>query len=297
MCKVSGCLSENGVIDGYCRTHAGRAVSDCDPLKISPFKHGALSKDNCSNKELKRELERTNSRMDAFVKTMIQLQNENTALVNEVAELKEALTDAKTENEKIKARVNLNFSAIEQQNNYGRKESLKIRNFPEAADPKTEDVFNAVKKVATDLGIDVTENDIQRCHRVGKKKTFNGNSRIRPIIVKFKSYKKRMEFMDNKKKLFPNVKKLSIEERKKKISKSVFITEDLSPFRAKMFRHIRDFNKNKDKFDVVTTNNGDIVVKTLGSPEKEGWRKIHSPEDFLSAGIPMDFDEFKEILQ
>ena len=54
--------------------------------------------------------------------------------------------------------------------------------------------------------------------------------------------------MDNKKKLRlkdDDLKDLSIAEKKLLFSKNVFIAEDLTPFRAHIFKYIRDWNNEK----------------------------------------------------
>ena len=89
---------------------------------------------------------------------------------------------------------------------------------------------------------------------------------------------------------------LTPEQRKAKLSKNPFVTEDLTPFRGHIFKYIRDWNAQKKKFDVVSVDYGQIVVK---EKDVAVWHRISSTEDFLHAGIPFDEDcekEFTEIL-
>ena len=62
-----------------------------------------------------------------------------------------------------------------------------------------------------------------------------------------------------------------------------------------MFIYIRKWNETNKRFDVVTTHYGQIVVKEKGlDKENQTWHRISSPEDFLTAGIDYDEEEFKD---
>ena len=142
------------------------------------------------------------------------------------------------------------------------------------------------------MGVTVSDDDIQRCHRIGDYQ----EGKMRSAIVKFKCYKKRMDFLTNKKKLKPDVTGLTIKERREKLKSSIFITEDLSPYRGKVFRFICEYNKKHNLFAIVTTHNGMISLKRDVDDEK--WINISSSLDFEDLGIPKkDFEEeFSELL-
>ena len=84
----------------------------------------------------------------------------------------------------------------------------------------------AVIETANKMGVTIVEEDIQRCHRIGAYV----EGRIRPVVVKFRWYKKRMDFLTKKRKLKPDTTGLSIAEKKEKLKKSVFVTEHLTPY-------------------------------------------------------------------
>ena len=86
---------------------------------------------------------------------------------------------------------------------------------------------------------------------------------------------------------------LTPKERKQRLSKNPFIVEDLTPFRNHMFHYIRTWNDTNKKFDVVTTDYGQIVLKVK---DTNNWHRISSPEEFLNADIPMNDKEFDELL-
>ena len=105
-----------------------------------------------------------------------------------------------------------------------------------------------------------------------------------------------MDFITNRKQLRPDLSDLSINEKEKLLSKSAFITEDLSPQRFKAFCYVTDYNYDKNVFDYVTTFNGKVLCK---AKNEDTYYHIASTEDFHAAGIPYDvnFDrEFEELL-
>ena len=134
----------------------------------------------------------------------------------------------------------------------------------------------------------------QRCHRLGKVHT---DGTPIDIVCKLKRFplKKSIMTSANKKKLRPDLTGKSIQERKKILKNSVFVAEDLSPFRGKIFRYVRSWNEDSGAFDVVSSHYGKIVCKIKN---KDEWKHITSTEDFFDIGIPYDKkfqDEFPEI--
>ena len=69
--------------------------------------------------------------------------------------------------------------------------------------------------------------DIQRAHRLGRKR-INLNSRPRPIIIRFVSFKKRNEFFFAKSKL-----------RNLKQYKNAFISKDLTILKSRLLNYER----------------------------------------------------------
>ena len=294
MCLANGCRSNRGLVDGYCRVHYGRkSLSTPSQLTNEPSAaaFSKAKKGSCTNSDLKMELEKISRSMNDVLQYMKQLEKENIEMTNELFDLHNTTDKLKEENALLKSKCNLNFIAADKLNQYGRKESFRAVNVREPDDADDDDPVEEIKKIAAALEIkDLSEKDIQRCHRVGKKR----NGKPRPIIVKMRWYKKRMDFILNKKKLRPDTKNLSISEKKELLAKSPFITEDLTPYRFKIFRYVRSFNYDNNVFDYVTTYNGNILCK-----KDDNAYYIASTEDFLKAGIPYDENfkkEFDELL-
>jgi len=99
--------------------------------------------------------------------------------------------------------------------------------------------LEVVKAVAAALGIQLKDSDIQRAHRIGRKKT--SKHKPRPIIVCFVSYKKRNQFLCEKAKLKNNEDCIDI-----------FISEDLTPLRTNV-KHCCD-----NQFVLCHSMNGKI---------------------------------------
>ena len=118
-----------------------------------------------------------------------------------------------------------------------------------------------------------TNNEIQRVHRLGQKRRNKENPR--PIIARFVSYKKRNEFLTNKREL------KNIEGRQ-----HVFVCEDLTPLRYKLLKYMQ--KSCSDTFTSCYTRNGNIKAK-LKATEK--WVTVTSPDDLFKYGIDVDFKQ------
>ena len=121
------------------------------------------------------------------------------------------------------------------------------------------------------------ELNIQRVYRLGKKK--GTKTKQRPVIVRFVSYRKRMEFMYKKSKFNVHLN-----------FSGVYITEDLTSLRTKMLKYVKEVGKNK--FVLLHTVDGKIRVKqsprearTITNNESDtgtgNWLTIDSPADLI----------------
>ena len=280
-CKFAGCIGSRGIVSGYCRTHAGR---DLLPAPSSTTQEGSGGQ----KKTIEDLYCLINTKFDGLNAIVQQLQTENLQLSNQVFELS-------TENQDLKAKFNRQFYAHDALNQHGRHVNARFLNIvePTLAQGEKEDCIKPVLEIAKKMNVPLSEEDIERCHRLGKPRT-NGTSR--PIIVRFSSFRKKKALMKNKKslRLSPEeLQNLTPKERKQRLSKNPFIVEDLTPFRNHMFHYIRTWNDTNKKFDVVTTDYGQIVLKVK---DTNNWHRISSPEEFLNADIPMNDKEFDELL-
>jgi len=122
-------------------------------------------------------------------------------------------------------------------------------------------------KIADELEIDLEDNEIQRVHRLGQKRRNNENPRL--IFARLVSYKKRNEFLTNKREL------KNIEGRA-----HVFVCEDLTPLHYKLLKYMK--KSCSDTFTSCYTLNGNIKAKLKTS---EKWVTVTSPDDLFKHGI------------
>ena len=220
--------------------------------------------------------------------TIKKLVEEVEYLKKEVEESKLKYEEIKTENEKLKQIVNTTFFKVDELEQYGRRENIRILGVAERNDER-DDGEEVVTNVAKALNVELNpELDIQRVHRLGKKKK-GPKAKPWPVIVRFASYKTRMEFMYKKSKLkvHPNF-------------NGVYLTEDLTSLRAKMLKYVKEVAKNK--FILFHTINGKIRMKrsareagTITNNERDtgtgNWLTIDSPDDLFKYGMDIDFDK------
>ena len=189
---------------------------------------------------------------------------------------------------KLKQIVNTTFFKVDELEQYGRQENIRILGVAERTDER-DDGEEVVTNVAKALNVELNpELDIQRVHRLGKKKK-GPKAKPRPVIVRFASYRKRMEFMYKKSKLEvqPNF-------------NGAYLMKDLTSLRAKMLKYVKEVGKNK--FVLFHTINEKICMKrsaweagTITNNERDtgtgNWLTIDSPDDLFKYGMNIDFDK------
>ena len=230
-------------------------------------------------------------------KQLREINSEVKALLQEVQDLRHELEESnkviaevKTENTQLRQIINLNVYKNDSLDQYIRRENLRIYGINEST--AAEDDAAIVLKdiaIANELKGDLGDNDIQRVHRLGKKPT-KPNSQPRPIIARFQSYKKRMEFFQAKSSL----------KKSEKYSQAC-LSEDLTPMRAKLLKYVK--NECEGRFVQCHTINGKIrmkkSVKEDGVILKDGevdkgtgnWIVVTSPEDMFKHHIDVNFEK------
>ena len=187
--------------------------------------------------------------------------------------------------------ANYERDALEQ---YNRLESWRIINAEE--DPveydgegnviDNEDCDALAIKAAGLLGVTLDPKEIQRCHRIGKKrapKMVKGKlvtPKPRQVIVKLKDYKTRMNIIIKKRNLQDKAKEKDV----MKLS-GAFLAEDLTPLRSKLLWYCK--KQCGGKFESVHTRDGRINAKIAGTDK---WVVISSPDDLFTHGINVDID-------
>lgn len=125
---------------------------------------------------------------------------------------------------------------LDRQEQYSRRNCLLFHNIPETNNESTDELI--IKTVADDLNETITNDDIDRSHRLGKPQ----DGKTRPVIVKFARYYTRNKVFKKKK----NLK-----------GKRVSITESLTKRRMAELKEARE----KFSFENVWTSDGKILYK------------------------------------
>ncbi|KAK3928402.1 Protein unc-13-like protein C [Frankliniella fusca] len=152
-------------------------------------------------------------------------------LSEDVASLKNELKDKDDKIRQLEASVETKLDELEQ---YGRRNNLRIFGVPVQADENTDDI---VIEVACKMGISLDKSCIDRSHRIGKK-----DSHSKPIIVKFTSYAHRRSFFGAKRNLKGS---------------RITVREDLTVLRMRLLREAVAYYSEKR----VWTSDGVIKVK------------------------------------
>uniref|UniRef100_A0A1Y1MUD8 L1 transposable element RRM domain-containing protein n=1 Tax=Photinus pyralis TaxID=7054 RepID=A0A1Y1MUD8_PHOPY len=139
------------------------------------------------------------------------------------------LNNLKKENVKL-------ATELDELKQYSRRNNIRVFGIPETSGENVEDKFLSVTKDR--MSIVLMPNEIERCHRIGKKI----NNKPRPVIIKFMSYKTKALLYLNKKLLKGT---------------GITLREDLTSDRAKLYKLAVD----KYGFNNVWTYDGVIKLK------------------------------------
>ena len=157
--------------------------------------------------------------------------------------------------------ISLLYDKVDELEQYGRRNAVRIGPLPEKQNENTNDV---VIKVAAHIGVTITNNDISRSHRVGRKLAPNDSSG-RSIICKFTSYRVKNELMRARKnlkgvrpdQLFPDLDWPALPRRREV---GLYINEDLTQVRANVASRARKLKRENIITD-TWTRDGLIFIK------------------------------------
>lgn len=167
------------------------------------------------------------------------VQKTDANMASRLKAMEQELAKKDAEIKKLKDQVEELEDRLDDQEQYSRRTSVRLSGVPE------EEGEDCEKKVNDFFSLLDHSPKINRVHRVGKK---DSNSvKPRQILCQFTNYPDKKETMKLKQKL-------------KSIKKDVYINEDLTRKRAKLFKLARDI-KGEKKIDDVWTADGRIVIK------------------------------------
>lgn len=154
-----------------------------------------------------------------------------------------------TENAKLKEKVQKLEIKIEDLEQYSRNNCLEIHGIPQETNENT---LNIVKEVGLALDINITEEMIDSCHRLGRKP--NGNTP--GIIVKFVRRHEKEEFL-RKRRVKRN---LNLSHVNKQGGTPIYINESLSPERRRLLAMARTVKREK-AYAFIWVRNGKIFLR------------------------------------
>ena len=160
-----------------------------------------------------------------------------------IAGLNSTIQALQKENKSLRDRVEMLEARADASEQYSRRNCLRIAGVPEDANENT-DVY--IIDLARAIEADVSLDDIERSHRVGKQ--IASSSRPRDIIVKFLSYRTRRKFYGARTKT------------KKSGYTGVFINEDLTKPRRKLLLKARQMVKFRH-LNSAWSSDGNILVR------------------------------------
>ena len=163
--------------------------------------------------------------------------------------------------------IRKNYYYNDSNEQYSRRESIRIHGLAYAKDEKVEEVEKKAMKVFEDAGLEIEDRDISILHRAGKEK-----DGTKPILVKFISRKTRNDVMKMKKNL-----------KEKEGYEGVFITDDLTPLRMRLLGYVKKLPGVKKAWSY----DGKIKVEMeqkVDPNDKSSIYTIQNPDDLFDLG-------------
>lgn len=190
----------------------------------------------------------------------------------EIAVLKQENTALKNENQELK----LSIDELEQ---YGRRNAVRISGIPETPQEDTDAI---VRDVASKMGVTINEEDISRSHRSGQP----GKSYPRQILVKFTRYNTKRKLLKSRR-----------EMKSVTTLKHVYINEDLTKRRQALYKKTRELLK-QGKINKSWTWDGKIFLTDKSNKKKTRIDRQSDLDPFigtLSQQTSMEFQQANPI--
>ncbi|KAK3106950.1 hypothetical protein FSP39_003755 [Pinctada imbricata] len=215
---------------------------------------------------------------DAIKDAVQPLNDQIKQLTTKVDDNEKQIKKLSDENDKLRSELNIAFERvdraeadIEELEQYGRRTSLRFHNVEVADTNNTDDEI--VKLCKEKLQVDITPDDINRSHPIGRK---NRHGKYQ-LICRFKNWKIKNKIYREKKKL-------------KNDSSRIFVTEDLTSYRQEIVSEIAKA-KRAGKVFAFWTNDGRIFIKTSSDGPKYLIRSLHDLNYYAPPSDHYDTDD------
>lgn len=157
------------------------------------------------------------------------------------------------ENKRLNARIKELERREDEAEQYSRLNCVEINGIPES---NNENVVQLVKSVGNSLGIPISDEMVDVCHRLGNRRI--GENRPRAIIVKFTRRIVKEELLVKRRvKRNLNTADIGFTDR---LADVIYINESLTKCRRELHKEVRLLKKKKG-FSYVWVRNGRILVR------------------------------------
>lgn len=191
---------------------------------------------------------------DSFEFAHKKIEDQNVLMVEQGRKLDDCLKVIETlrqESVALHNKVKSLESRLEDMEQYTRSNCVEIFGIPEE---KNEDVYEVVKKVCNSLDMNISREQIDVCHRLGKPR---GSPRPAGVIVKFLRREDKQKLI-SKRKVKRNLSTQHLGYQQPAVP--VYVNESLSPERRKLYSAARDAKKSKN-YAYLWTQNGRILMR------------------------------------
>ena len=193
------------------------------------------------------------------------LQEDNNMLKKKVSALESKVED-----------LEINCNSLEQ---YGRRNNLELSGIPDSVDDR--DLEKTVVKILKKIDVNVNENDIEACHRIGKSK----NGVPKNTIVRFCNRKHSKRALYNRKRLTEsNLESIGLGKNR------IFISENLTNYNNMLAYKCRKLKRAKAIHSTFTRDG----VVTIGIEENGKPKKILHMHTLYELFPEFDFCEVNE---
>ena len=214
-----------------------------------------------SSADLSAIVSQTTAAIETNIETVMQTKIE--AMVRSIADLvipeivkgvtkslEKRISAVERENEVLSKRVNQLEMSLDAAEQYSRRNCLRLSGFAESSGENTDDI---VIEMGRAIGANVSLQEIDRSHRVGRKHNDRdgGNHKPRDIIVKFVSYRSRQSFYKKR------------GAAKDNGYRGKYVNEDLTRKRSSVLFKCREL-KRDGRIQDAWSSDGKIVIKDRG---------------------------------
>ena len=200
------------------------------------------------NRAMRRQYEELKESLDFNNAELTSLKKENKELKEKVSSLEKSLSEVRADVDILYEDLGTVITQVDDVEQYTRKHNLEIHGIAETAD---EDIAENVVKLGKVVNVHISPSDIDICHRMGPRNS-NGP---KPIIVRFKSHKKKTELYKARK----HLKSVSLNQYFH-ATNVVYINKNLTYLRRKLFAKVRKFKKD-NHWHSAGTLDGKVSIK------------------------------------